>query len=481
MKRLPAFLVAGTHSGVGKTTATFAFLSLLAKQGFKVQPFKIGPDFIDGGYHRLATGRDSINLDLWMMGWNGIQESFQAYSSQAEVSVLEGMGALYDGKNGTTSGSSAEIAKRLKVPVLLVVDIWGMTVTTGAVLEGLLKFDSRVKIAGILLNRAGSRAHFDMVMKSLKPSLRSKVIGYLLRSEAFEIPERHLGLKTLEENKKARQVKAALVKAAEETVDLSKFIKIFKVSKLNHPHPSLLPSREKERTSPSPSRGEGRGEGDVSVPKVRIGVAKDPAFCFYYAENLRMLEKAGAKLVYFSPLKNRKLPPDLGGFYLGGGYPESFSKKLSANKDLRREILRQIKSGMPVYAECGGLMYLSESLVDFNSKAFPMVSALPLKVKMEKDRFTIRYVELKTTQDSLLGPKGTKARGQEFHHSRIISNRFKGKSAYQCVTSTGKPYAEGFQSGNLLASYIHLHFKSNPSIAESFVKKCRKVCVDKTL
>ncbi|HJT25611.1 MAG TPA: cobyrinate a,c-diamide synthase, partial [bacterium] len=369
----PSFLVAGTHSGVGKTTAAFALMSLLAKKGLKVQPFKIGPDFIDGGYHRLATGVDSINLDLWMMGWKGIQESFREYFSQAEVSVLEGMGALYDGKNGTTSGSSAEIAKRLGVPVLLVVDIWGMTVTTGAILEGLAGFDRRVKIAGVLLNRAGGKGHFEMLMKSLKSSLRAKVIGYLPRSEAFEIPERHLGLKTLEENKKALQVKAALVKTAEETIDLPKLKNIFNIHTVNHPHPV-----------PLPLRGEGRDEVEFSVQNlVRIGIAKDSAFCFYYAKNLKMLQEAGAQLVYFSPLKDRKLPPDLGGLYLGGGYPESFPKELSANKSLRREILAKVKEGMPVYAECGGLMYLSESLADFNGKAFPMVSALPLKVRME--------------------------------------------------------------------------------------------------
>ncbi len=489
------FLIAGTHSGVGKTTVTFALLSLLAQKGFKVQPFKIGPDFIDGGYHRLAAGKDSINLDLWMMGWKGVEESFREYSNRVEVSVLEGMGALYDGKNGTTSGSSAEIARRLDVPVVLVVDIWGMTVTAGAVIEGLMAFDPRVKIAGILLNRAGSRAHYEMVMKSLKPSLRRKVVGYLPRLESFAIPERHLGLKTIEENEKAEKVKAALVEVAEQTVDLDKWTRFLQVQKGKST--AAMPPFEKggwggisrsrssngirltPPLSPSFRGGKDQPSSSPAIPKIRIGVARDEAFCFYYAENLGMLEEAGAQLVYFSPLRDRRLPPGLKGLYFGGGYPESFPKELAANQGLKKEILRRTKEGMPVYAECGGLMYLSKSLAGFDGEAFPMVGALPLKVKMEKNHLTIRYVELKAARDCLLGPQGTPARGHEFHHSRIVSNRFKGKPAYDCVTSTGKNFTEGFQSRNLLASYIHLHFISNPRIAAAFMDRCERFDVDK--
>src|SRR5258708_39114743 len=269
MSKIPAFLVAGTHSGVGKTTVAFTLMALLKQKGLKVQPFKIGPDFIDGGYHRLATGRDSINLDLWMMGWTGVQDSFQRYSASADVSALEGMGALFDGKNGTVSGSSAEIAKRLKIPIVLVVDIWGMTVTTGAILEGIMRFDRKVRLAGIILTRAGSQGHFEMVMKSLKPVFREKVLGYLLRSPWFEIPARHFGSQTLEENQKASRVLKAVVQSASKTINIQKWVKTLEIRK--RVKPSLFFS---------------------SPPNiVRIGVAKDPAFCFYYAENLRMLEE----------------------------------------------------------------------------------------------------------------------------------------------------------------------------------------------
>ncbi len=448
--KTPAFLVAGTHSGVGKTTLSFTLMALLQKKGFKVQPFKIGPDYIDGGYHRLATGKDSINLDLWMMGWKGLEGSFNRYSTSSDVSVIEGMGALFDGKNGTTSGSSAEIAKHLKIPIVLVLDIYGMTVTTAAILEGLLRFDPKVRLAGIILNRAGSLGHFEMVMKALKPSLRKKVLGCLLRSREREIPERHLGLRTLEENPKALSIMETTVESASKTIDISKLVKALGIRK---------------RLSVKTSQ-------DFSPAEVRIGIAKDPAFCFYYAENLSMLQEAGAQLIHFSPLKDKALPKNLDGLYFGGGYPESFPQRLSANRKLRLEILKKIESGMPVYAECGGLMYLSESIQGFEGKAYPMVSAVPLKVQMDRKRLTLRYVEIKTTKQTLLGPKGTTARGHEFHYSKIASSRYTGKLLYQGKNSMKESFTEGFENKNLLASYVHLHFRSNPLIPAFFVEDC---------
>jgi cobyrinic acid a,c-diamide synthase len=460
MNRPPAFLVAGTHSGVGKTTVSFALMALLKQKGFMVQPFKVGPDFIDGGYHRLATRRDSINLDLWMMGRPGVQESFEYYARTADVSVIEGMGALFDGKNGTVEGSSADLSKGLKVPIVLVVDIWGMTVTTGAILGGIIRFDPRVNLAGIILNRAGSRGHFDMVMKSLEPALRKKVTGYLRHSPEFEIPERHLGLKTLEENKKASRVLEAVRKAAGQTIDVQKLIQVLKIQK--KVGPAFRTPLGAIRRSPI-----------RPVPPVRIGLAKDAAFSFYYAENLKMLREAGAELVPFSPVKNMSLPK-VDGLYIGGGYPESFPKQLSANRGLKREIIQKVRQGMPVYAECGGLMYLSQSLTNFDGKTCPMVGAVPLKIRMDPRRLTIRYVGIQTREDTLLGPKGTKVRGQEFHQSRIVVNGYNGKPAYQVETSTGEKFTGGFKVSNLLASYIHLHFKSNPSVPAFFVHQCQK-------
>ena len=451
--RTPVFLVAGTHSGVGKTTASFTLMALLKQKGFRVQPFKLGPDFIDGGYHRLATGMDSINLDLWMMGWEEVAESFRRYSSFADVSVIEGMGALFDGKNGTVSGSSADIAARLEVPVILVADIWGMTVSTAALLQGFSRFDRKVKIAGIVLNRAGGKKHYEMVLRGLPSSLRDKVLGYLPSDEELQVPERHLGLRTLQENDQAANLKKAAIRLATKTLDIKKPIHLFSIRKRK-------PAAPTRKITRMPFKG------------IKIGIAQDKAFCFYYMENLKMLEEQGIRLVPFSPLSDRKLPRGLSGLYLGGGYPESFPEKLSANRSLRAEILREINKGMPVYAECGGLMYLAKSLTDFEGKSCPMVGAVPVRIKMEKKMMAIRYVEIKTSRATLLGPEGTVARGHEYHHSRIISDSHRGPKPYQVVSSTGEKFQEGFIFKNLLASYVHLHFKSNPAVPYAFAFKC---------
>ena len=447
----PAFLISGTHSGVGKTTVSFAVMSILHELGFNVQPFKVGPDFIDPGYHKLATGRESINLDLWMMGLSNVRRSFALFSSPADVAVIEGMGALFDGERGTERGSAGYLAKKLDVPILLVIDVWGMTRSATALINGFMSFDPRVRIAGIILNRAGSEGHYEMVLNSLPPRIRRLVLGYLLRSNHLSVPERHLGLLTLEENSEALKVKAALLRSAKQTLDVNRLVRLFNIKKKGVSEP---PSSSK--TSPS---------------KVRIGIARDKSFCFYYTENLAMLEEAGADLLPFSPLEDANLPDDLDGLYFGGGYPESFPDVLSNNKNMRRKILELSRVGMPMYAECGGLMYLGRSLKNFDGRKYPMVSVLPTDTEMDKNYLAIKYVEIETTAETLLGPKGTKARGQEFHQSRLVSAQLE-NGCYRVTTNAGKVFSEGFKQANVLASYIHLHFKSNPSIPTHFISRC---------
>lgn len=448
----PSLLIAGTHSGVGKTTVSFAFMSALSRLGYEVQPFKIGPDFIDPGYHRLATGRDSINLDLWMMGLRHVRESFVRFASAADVAVVEGMGALFDGENGVSErGSAGYMARQLGVPVLLVVDIWGMTRSTLAVLNGFMSFDPRVRVAGVVLNRAGGRTHYEMVLNALTPRARRLVVGYIPHSDEWAVPERHLGLLTLDENSEASNVRRKLLEVVTETVDFGRVARLFGIRKKRAPR--ALPGR-------------------AAAPKrVSIGVARDSAFCFYYAENLGMLEGAGAELRFFSPLADARLPPDLDGLYFGGGYPESFPEALANNRAMRREILRRVREGMPVYAECGGLMYLGRSLTNFDGRKYPMVSALPLDTRMDKKFLAIKYVEVETSADTPLGPKGTKMRGHEFHQSRLMWAGPVEKS-YRVESSRGEVFAEGFARENVLGSYIHLHFKSNPAVPAHLVSAC---------
>lgn len=448
----PSLLIAGTHSGVGKTTVSFAVMSALSRLGFGVQPFKIGPDFIDPGYHRLATGRESINLDLWMMGLRNVRESFACFSSTADVSVIEGMGALFDGENGVRErGSAGYVARQLVVPVLLVIDIWGMTRSTMAVINGFMNFDPRVRIAGIILNRAGGRTHYEMVLNALTPRARKLVVGYIPHSDEWAVPERHLGLLTLDENSEASNMQKRLLDVVMETIDFERLTRLFKIKKKRGP-----------RSTPVRA---------LAAKRVSIGVARDSAFCFYYTENFRMLEDAGAELCFFSPLEDARLPPNLDGLYIGGGYPESFPETLANNKPMRREILGCVRAGMPVYAECGGLMYLGRSLTNFDGRRYSMVSALPVDTKMDKKFLAIKYVEIETNADTLLGPKGTRMRGHEFHQSRLTASDHVDKS-YRVESSRGEVFTEGFTRANVLGSYIHLHFKSNPAVPSHLVSEC---------
>jgi cobyrinic acid a,c-diamide synthase len=447
----PAFLISGTHSGVGKTTVSFAVMSILHELGFNVQPFKVGPDFIDPGYHKLATWRESINLDLWMMGLSNVRKSFAHFSAPADVAVIEGMGALFDGERGTERGSAGYLAKRLDVPILLVVDVWGMTRSAAALIDGFMGFDPQVRIAGVILNRAGSEGHYRMVMDSLPSRIRRLVLGYLPRSSHLSVPERHLGLLTLEENTEASKVKDALLRNAKQTLDVNRLVRLFNIKKRGVSGPPV--------------------SSKPSLPKVRVGIARDKAFCFYYKENLAMLEEAGAELLPFSPMEDTNLPDDLDGLYFGGGYPESFPDVLSENKNMRQKILEASRAGLPVYAECGGLMYMGRSLKNFDGRKYPMVSVLPIDTEMDKNYLAIKYVEIETTAETLLGPKGTKVRGQEFHHSRLVSSHLE-NGCYRVTTNAGKIFSEGFNRANVLASYIHLHFKSNPSVPSHFVSRC---------
>jgi len=472
----PAVLVSGTHSGVGKTTVSLLLMEALAGRGWRVQPFKVGPDFIDGGYHRLLTGRESLNLDLWMMGLANLRRTFAAAAGEADVAVVEGVGALFDGENGTRErGSSGFVARRLGVPVVLVVDVWGMTRSTHALLDGFLGFDPRVRIAGVVFNRAGGQRHYRMVLDSLPPRLRRLSLGYVLHSDRLAIPERHLGLITSEENDLPPEAWRQALREAGRSLDVERLAALLR---LRQRGAAAAGAAADAGTAPAPAPAPPipvrprKTRPGIRPPRARLGIARDRAFCFYFAENLRMLEQAGAELCYFSPLADRHLP-DVDGLYLGGGYPESFAAELAANETMRSEIGRAAAAGLPIYAECGGLMYLGRSLVDFDGSRHPMASVLPLDVEMDRRHLAIRYVEVRTRVATPLGPAGTVARGQEFHQSRIAWQGAR-PAGFNVTTSAGEAYREGFVRRNVLGTYAHLHFRSNPAIPAALVSRLRK-------
>ncbi|WP_030019565.1 cobyrinate a,c-diamide synthase [Streptomyces monomycini] len=449
----PAFVVAATHSSAGKTTVTAILLRLLRERGLRVQAFKIGPDFIDPGYHREITGRPSINLDLWMTGAEGVRRSFDRWSAEADVCVIEAMGGLYDGENGTEKGSAAHIAKLLGLPVVVVMDVWGMTRTSGAVLGGLLAFDPEVRIAACVLNRVGSRTHAEMVLSALPGHLRELVAGWVERSEHLRVDERHLGLTTVEENPTGAAERARAQVASGRSVDVDGLLAATRTAL---PGPAGT-------SADRPARGTGPG-----MPRARLAVARDAAFCFYYEENLHALEDAGFTLVPFRPTVDPRLPDDTDAVYLGGGYPESFTAELAGNRSLANELRARAGHGMPVYAECGGMMYLARSLTDFDGQRAPMTGILPIDVVMDRQYLSIHYVEVRTQAPSPLGEAGQRARGQEFHQSRITTAEIE-PNLYEVTTSTGERRRAGFLLDNVAASYIHLHFSLHPEIPRHFL------------
>lgn len=447
-------VIAGTHSGAGKTTITLGLMAALARRGLTVQGFKVGPDFIDPGHHRQVTGRPSRNLDGWMLSREENRAIFARAAVGAGAVVVEGVMGLFDGYDGgSEAGSTAQMAKWLNLPVVLVVDARSQARSAGAVVHGFATFDPELSLAGVIFNRVGSERHLEYLRQVMDSRGQARLFGGLPREAGLSIPERHLGLMTTEEHPLGAGFVDQLADVIEASVDLPALWEA--LPELDLPEvPPLAPA----------------------APEVRLGVAKDAAFCFYYPENWEWLEHFGAELAFFSPLTDLALPPDLHGLYLGGGYPEMFAARLAANASLRRQISRAAAAGLPIYGECGGLMYLGEEIVDLEDKAHPMVGALPLAVRMLPRLKSLGYREVTMTADGLLGPAGTAVRGHEFHYSELQAEPPGDlRRAYRLAARAGgETRTEGYSRGNTLASYVHLHFGSNPEAARHLVAACRR-------
>lgn len=448
----PAIIISATHSGAGKTAVTRALLVALRARGLAVQPFKIGPDFIDPMYHSAIVGKPSLNLDFWLMGEAGIRDVFSRWSQHADVAVIEGMGALFDGANGTGEGSAAHIAAILGIPVVVVIDVYGMTRTTAAIMDGIDSFDPSVQIAGFILNRCGytgSEAHKNLIKEAIGEKRWNRVLSIVSDCPELQVAERHLGLITPYENPSSVDANSGLKQVAKQ-LDIERiFGAPFQAKRPKSPaKPSILPRR------------------------ARLAVARDAAFCFYYEENLEALKAAGFEIVEFSPVRGDTLPPDTDAVYFGGGYPESFARELASNRPLADELRRAAELGMPIYGECGGLLYLGRSLTGFDGKTYSMSGVLPVDFVMDSTYLQIRYIELTTRRDSLLGPAGTVIRGQEFHQSRITNSGIS-PDFYTAKTSDGREFSDGYHWRNVVASYAHLYLNSCTAAARSFVHAAR--------
>ncbi len=464
-------LIAGTGSGVGKTTFSLGLMALLKRKGFSVQAFKVGPDFIDPGLHTLVTGRPSYNLDGWLLSREYVIHSFLRHGLEAEYVIVEGVMGLFDGlRGGGEEGSSAEIAKWLDLPVLLVVDVGGMARSIAALVKGFETFDPALRIAGVVFNRVGGEGHFRSLKEAVESSCRTKVVGSLPWDARLTLPERHLGLITAQEDPFPPGYLDQLVELIEAHVDIQHLFQLqgplLPAETGQHPgrHPRDF-GWSVASIHPLPLQGGGG---------VRVGIAYDRAFSFYYPDSLDLLRGFGAELLFFSPLSDPKLPEGVSGLYLGGGYPELYASSLSRNESLIREIRAFVEAGGPIYAECGGFMYLCREIVDFEGHRHPMVGIFPVASDLREKRLTIGYREIRVIQDCLLGKAGERSRGHEFHASRLVGSLEGLPWAFELNSGPDRPVRrEGYVTRNVLGTYVHQHFGSNPAFARNFVATCR--------
>ncbi|MBD3883556.1 cobyrinate a,c-diamide synthase [Phormidium tenue FACHB-886] len=446
-----SLILAGERSGVGKTTVTLALLAALQRRSSTVQAFKVGPDYIDPMFHQFVTRRACRNLDPVLTSEAYVQSCFMEHTQTADFALVEGVMGLFDGATGADDwASTAHIARLLDLPILLVLDCSRLSRSVAAIAHGYRSFDPRLKFAGVVLNRVGSDRHLDLLKSALAP-LNLAILGVFRRQEDITIPDRHLGLIPTAELSQLSQVIDRLAHLGETCFDWTSLLPLLTTS------PSLSPAA-------SPCRH--------TSAHVRIAVAFDRAFSFYYADNLDLLQQLGAELVFWSPLADASLPEAVQGLYFGGGFPEVFAEALAENQAARAAVRSAIQAGMPTYAECGGLMYLAEQIIDFNGNPWKMVGVLPTAAQMGS-RLTLGYRRAAALQDSPLIPQGTIVWGHEFHRSTLTQPAVQPLYQLRGYDPQSPTATEGWQLPHLHASYVHLHWGATPEIPNRFLDRCR--------
>lgn len=440
---MKGILIAGTQSGVGKTTVTVGILGALRARGLRVAPFKAGPDYIDPTYHAVAAGQPSRNLDLWMLGEDVVRASIGRATTRADVAVIEGVMGLHDGRSGADDvGSTAQLARVLGVPVVLVVDASAMGRSAAAMVLGYRQFDPRVEICGVILNKLGSEGHYRMARVAIEKQAGVPVFGGLFRDPSFRLPERHLGLIPAPERAPGEAI-TAVIDAVARTVDLDALL----ARAADVPTtPNTVPA------SPAP----------VRAP---IAIAQDEAFSFYYPDGLDTLVDAGADLLPFSPLRDAALPRGARALYLGGGFPEVYAAQLAGNVPLRRAIALFAEAGRPIYAECGGHMYLGQSLTDVDGLSHAMAGVTPVESTMVGTKLTLGYRVVKAKCAGPVFSPDELVRGHEFHLSTGTATP--NDACWE--VSDPVPSTAGYAKGNVWSSYLHVHFGAQRSAAARFV------------
>lgn len=444
-RTIPRLLVTAPASGGGKTTVTLGLLYALRDRGLVPASFKCGPDFIDPLFHREVVGVNGYNLDLFFTPPSVVRGLLLRGAAGADVAVLEGVMGYYDGIGDDGDASSWAVAAATDTPAVLVVNARGASLSLAALVNGFRDFRPDGRVKGVILNRC-SHTYCEKITPVLERETGLRVFGSLPDAPAFEVPSRHLGLVTPEGVDGLRCTLASLGKALAETVDVDGLLEL--------------------AASAPPLQGEWPTVRPVIRERVRLAVTRDRAFCFYYRENLELLEECGADAVFFSPLRDERLPDGVAGVYMGGGYPELYAAELAANVRMRESVAAAVRRGMPTLAECGGFLYLQESLSDKDGHAHTMVGALPGSGSHAGGLRRFGYIELAQTVDTLLGPAGTTIKGHEFHYWDSSDCG----SACVATKPTGGGWACVQASGSLFAGFPHLYFPSNPSCTAAFVQ-----------
>jgi cobyrinic acid a,c-diamide synthase len=452
---LPKFIVAGVSSGAGKTLVATAIMYYFQRKGFHVQPFKIGPDFIDPSYHAVVCRRQSYNLDIWMMGERGVLSEFSKISSDADIAVIEGVMGLFDGVAGKSDfGSTAHVARILNAPIILVIDASRAGGSIAALVYGFLNFDKRLDILGIVLNNVASQKHLNTIIEALRSKMNIPILGVITKNKDLVLRERHLGLIPVLETR-------GLIER-----------KIVRTSRLVSKELSLRGLRSFHVTR---KISESLPSTKHSKPAVRIAIAKDESFNFYYPDTAESLELNNAEVVYFSPVNDKKLPDAVSGIILGGGFPEILADELAKNHYIKKSILREAERGMPIYAECGGLMYLTKTITVYHKgkrEKKKMIGLIEADTSMD-DKLTLNYTEAENSGAFYRDIK--KIRGHEFHYSRIHNIDKDLKFAYALRRGNGIfNKKDGLIVYNCLASYMHLHFGGDQRLARRVVDMCKE-------
>jgi cobyrinic acid a,c-diamide synthase len=445
-------LLAGTHSSVGKTTVALGLLGALARHGVRPAPFKAGPDYIDPSLHAQAAGRPSRNLDVWLLDAPALRAVLRRGLQQADLAVIEGVMGLFDGIGPSQDGSTAALARALDCPVLLVLDVAAMSGTAAALVLGCQQLQPGVRLAGVILNRVGSDGHLQGTAEAIRAATGLPVLGSLPNEPELAVPERHLGLVPAAEGGVPHAVLDRLAELVATRFDLAAIGRIA----------SSAPALDETPLAPI----------DAVASGVRIGVAQDRAFGFYYQDTIDLLGECGAEIVPFSPLDDPQLPTALDGLYVGGGFPELYAAELAANAGMADAVRRHVQQAKPIYAECGGLMALGQTLVTFDGARVPMWRVLPLESRMRQERLSIGYREVEAVRSSPLLERGARVRGHEFHWSEADPPP-PDLAAYRVLDRSGDRL-EGFCVGATLASYVHLNLAGAPALARRFVAACAR-------